>query len=120
MEINKNTINIKKLVADIKSGESTLHWSEWCRERGLSREYSYTAGGEKRTHYMTPGRASHMTSLYTLRAQLRSKNHRTNPPPSVRDQNRSLGRPLDHGWDVGEHNLSIAQKVAEAYGTMNE
>lgn len=56
-----------------------------------------------------------MTCLYITRAWHRGKLHRTNPPQSIRDRNRSLGLPDDHGWDAWKHATAIAEKIMQSF-----
>ena len=60
-----------------------------------------------------------MTKLYTLRAFSRGRMHRKNPPPEIRDYNRSMicnGEPfLQREWDMWEHNRMVAESVAPDY-----
>lgn len=107
MKYNKETVNIAKLVEDIKSGEKTKDWKQWCKDRGFGTSHS--------TYFFAPNKAKHMTCLYTLRALLRGKDHRLNPPNYLRDHNRSLGYPLNKGWNKEEYNLDQAEKVVENY-----
>jgi len=107
-------VNVEKLVSDIKSGEEahrTGCWKKWCEARGLGRRY-----GE---YFYASSYEDHMTSLYTLRALLRGRMHRKNPPPEIRDFNRSMrdnntpGWQL--GWDMEEHNRKVAMSVVPHY-----
>ena len=62
---------------------------------------------------------NHVTGLYTLRAWLRGKLHRHNPPEEIRDFNRTVqeqGLPYKlREWDATDHNRKIAEKVAEGF-----
>lgn len=62
---------------------------------------------------------SYSTRLYTLRAWLRGKLHRLNPPAEIRDFNRSMletGRPSEvRSWDAREHNERVAMGIAGEY-----
>lgn len=50
------------------------------------------------------------TGLYTLRAWMRGKLHRLNPPEPLRNYCRSRGIPIV--WCVTEHNRKIAELFA--------
>ena len=106
-------VDLKKLVEDIKTGEKAYRsgsWKSWCEPRGLGHAWS---GGFYPTHY-----ATHMTSLYTLRAFLRGRMHRQSPPADLRDFHRSmLNEGRDHvlKWDMEVHNQRIAEAAAERY-----
>lgn len=110
MQLNKNTINIKKLVQDIKESEQAYRqekWTEYNKERGMGRQLS--------SYFFPTDYAKHVTGLYTLRALLRGKMHRQNPPEDIRQRNVHYGRPEDHGWDMEEHNTKLAEKAAGPY-----
>ena len=107
-------IDIEKLVSDIKTGEQAYRsgqWKSWCESRGLGRKWSDS-------FWPTPY-ADHMTGLYTLRAFLRGRMHRRNPPAQVRDFNRSMLHNDTPGWQMSwsmeEHNRKIAEGVAASY-----
>ena len=99
-------IDIPKLVEDIKAAEAAqrkCRWSEYKEKNGLHRWSYYEA---------------HVTGLYTLRAWLRGRMHRKNPPAGIRDFNRTMeeqGRDARMQWDMEEHNRSLAEKTAERY-----
>jgi hypothetical protein len=107
--IQKNTVNIQKLVSDIHSSEEAYRtgtWFTYAAERGL-RKFGYV---------------DHVTALYTLRAATRSKLHRLNPPQNIRDYNRYL---LESGgvvreWDAAEHNRAIAEAMAPQYPRLED
>jgi len=99
-------INIKKLVDDIHAAEK-LHrtswdaWTKFCKDRKYS-PWRY---------------ADVVTGFYTLRAWTRGRLHRKNPPPHVRDYNRSMreaGR-MCIEWDAEDHNRKLAERVSEYY-----
>ena len=121
MENTLENIDIKKLVEDIKSGESARRegaWSTWCQERGLGRSYTYSASSG---FYPDPYE-DHMTKLYTLRAWLRGRIHRRNPPESIRAYNRDM---VAHGaspreWDMKQHNWEIAEAMSQRYESPEE
>lgn len=101
-------VDIEKLVNDIKAGEKARRkgeWETWAKEKGKYR--------------WAPQYAPHMTSLYTLRAFLRGRMHRKNPPPELRDYHRSMiqtgHRTGELEWDMEAHNRRIAEKIAESY-----
>ena len=106
-------VNVKKLIEDIKTGEQAYRsgsWKSWCESRGLVTRWS---GGFWPTPY-----ADHMTGLYTLRAHLRGRIHRKNPPAPIRDFHRSmleLGEKHELKWDMEKHNRELAEKFAEPY-----
>lgn len=108
-------INIEKLVSDIKSGETAgrgTSWDIWCKKRGLGRTYS--DGGR----FYPENYAEHMTKLYTLRAWLRGRMHRKNPPEDIRDFNRSMeenGSSARMEWDMEKHNRDIAEATSLLY-----
>lgn len=104
--ITKDTINIHRLVDDIHAAEAAKRegkWSEFCKDRGM-RFADY---------------ARFVTGLYTLRAWLRGKLHRQNPPEEIRDFNRTVqeqGLPYPlREWDATEHNRKLAEKIADGY-----
>ena len=108
-------IDIVKLVTDIKECESMKYkWDAYTKDKGLGRQYPnfwYPV------HYET-----HVTSLYTLRAYIRGKMHRKNPPAPIRDFNRTmeeLGQPDRLTWDMEKHNKTIAEETAKKYLTEN-
>ncbi len=101
-------VNIEKLVNDIKAGEKanrTGEWKTWATGRGK--------------HRWAPQYAPYMTSLYTLRAFLRGRMHRKNPPAHLRDFHRSMvqtgRRTGEVEWDMEAHNRRIAEQIAESY-----
>lgn len=105
--ITKDTIDIHLLVDDIHAAEAAQRegkWREFCKDRGLSQ---YT------------NHPKFVTGLYTLRAWLRGKLHRQNPPEEIRDFNRTMietdRRHLCQTWDAKEHNRKIAERMAEGY-----
>lgn len=111
-------INIEKLVSDIKTAEGDYRhsgypgWSEWCKKRGLGRTYS---GGGR---FYPEDYADHMTKLYTLRAWLRGRMHRKNPPEEIRGFNRSMEENGDShriSWDMEDHNQKVAESMARSY-----
>jgi hypothetical protein len=57
--------------------------------------------------------AAEATALYTLRAWVRGRLHRTQPPRELRDSTAALGLPLE--WDAKEHNRKLAEQVAPRY-----
>jgi hypothetical protein len=57
--------------------------------------------------------AAEATALYTLRAWVRGRLHRTQPPRELRDSSAALGVPLE--WDAKEHNRKLAEQVAPRY-----
>jgi len=57
--------------------------------------------------------AAEVTALYTLRAWVRGRLHRTAAPRELRDSSKSLGVPLE--WDAREHNRKLAERVAPRY-----
>ena len=99
-------INIEKLVSDIKDAEAAMlegRWSSYKEKAGLDRWAYY----EK-----------HVTGLYTLRAFLRGRMHRRNPPAEIRDFNRSReqsGGTMRLKWNMEEHNRDLAEETAERY-----
>jgi len=107
-------INIEKLVDDIHAAETARReggWTDFCRARGMGR----TLG----SYYFPANYADYVTGLYTLRAWVRGRLHRKNPPAAVRDFNRSMRetgrerRCID--WDAKEHNRELAENVAANY-----
>lgn len=111
MTLNRKTIDIPRLVADIHAAELAFKagpatWKAFAMSAGVR-------------HYGPNSYAGHVTCLYTLRAWCRGKLHRQTAPAPIRDFNRSMeetGR-LDaiQGWNAREHNEAIAIKVAESY-----
>ena len=105
MNITRDMIDINKLVDSIHAAEDAHRdgtWSEYAKTNGI-RVWNY---------------AGHVTGLYTLRAWLRGRLHRQNPPEQIRDFNRTMeeqDRPARLDWDATEHNRKIAVKVAEAF-----
>jgi hypothetical protein len=114
-DINRFTIDIPQLVADIKAGETAWkadikakdwtrgNWKAFAMDHGLS-EFEPANG---------------LTKLYTLRAWVRGKLHRQTPPASIRDFNRSMveaGHP-QHAkpWSSHKHNGDIARALAGRY-----
>ena len=106
-------INVPELVADIKACEASRkkgRWSEYAKERGLGRQLSQW--------WHANSYEDHVTGLYTLRAYLRGKMHRQNPPAAIRDFNRTMeqtGSRERMTWLMGEHNRILAEKTAEGY-----
>lgn len=119
MIIDKHTIDIAKLVSAIHEAEanrprpiphqSPKDFTAW-RAHVQARKLGDLFGGTYFCDY-----TSYVTSLYTLRAWLRGKLHRLNPPASLRDTNRTYGRPDDDRWDAKAHNGRIAEKTAPAF-----
>jgi len=54
------------------------------------------------------------TDLYILRAWMRGKLHRTNPPEATRALLLSEGRDLSE-WDAREHAQEVAERMASRY-----
>jgi len=106
-------VNTEKLVEDIKTGEQAYRsgsWKSWCESRGLGRKWSDS--------FWPVPYATHMTGLYTLRAFLRGRMHRKNPPAPIRDFHRSMleeGREHELIWDMEKHNRDIAERIAASY-----
>ncbi len=106
-------IDIPKLVADIKEAElmqRTCRWSDYTKERGMGRQMSQW--------WWATSYEDHVTGLYTLRACLRGRTHRKNPPACIRDFNRTMeetGRPDRMKWNMEEHNQRIAEAAAQPY-----
>lgn len=109
-------VNVEKLVEDIKTGETAYRsgsWYSWCESRGLGQKW-----GDR--FWPTPY-AVHMTGLYTLRAFLRGRMHRKNPPAPLRDFHRSmLETGIEHEliWDMEKYNRDLAEKFSEAYSEL--
>ncbi len=57
--------------------------------------------------------AAEVTALYTLRAWVRGRLHRTQPPRPLRDAYRDMGLTLS--WDAKQHNRTEAERAAERY-----
>ena len=60
----------------------------------------------------------HVTALYTLRAYLRGRMHRKNPPAPIRDYNRTMeeqGSPSRMTWNMEDHNRKLAEQTAQHY-----
>lgn len=95
-----------RLVDDIHHAEAANRdgaWQAYAIARDLPLEYR-----------------RYVTALYTLRAYLRGRIHRHNPPPEVRDYNRSLrANPNPYGepmhWNRLEHNRAVALQTATRY-----
>jgi hypothetical protein len=106
-------VNVEKLVEDIKSGEKAYRegkWHSWCEPRGLGKKWF--------DRWYPADYSTHMTGLYTLRAHLRGRTHRKNPPAPIRDFNRSVrddGSNRRIAWDEAAHNRKIAEEFSEAY-----
>lgn len=106
MTLTREDINIEKLVESIHAAEDAYRngtWREYAKENGFS-PWNY---------------AGHVTGLYTLRAWLRGRLHRHNPPEEIRDFNRTVqeqGLPYKlREWDATDHNRKIAEQVAERF-----
>ena len=118
-------INIEKLVSDIKTAEEAHRgtgWDIWCSKRGLgtthTKEGSFRGAGGTAGRFYPDDYAEHMTSLYTLRAFLRGRMHRKNPPEEIRGYNRSMqenGSEHRLSWDMEENNREIAEKTSARY-----
>jgi len=106
-------IDIPKLVTHIKEAEAMQRsgkWNAYTKERGLGQQVSQW--------WRADSYEEHVTGLYTLRAYLRGRIHRKNPPASIRDFNRTMeetGRPGRMKWDMEEHSRRIAEAVAQRY-----
>jgi len=100
------SIDVSRLVADIHHAEAAQRsgaWTEHAKAHRIRRTY-----------------AEHVTALYTLRAYLRGRVHRRNPPAQIRDYNRAVWKdahpylkPLR--WNALEHNRALALETAAAY-----
>ena len=95
-----------RLVDDIHHAEAAQRdgtWQRYAIDRDLPLEYR-----------------RHVTALYTLRAYLRGRIHRRNPPPEIRDYNHAaraepdLLSPLMR-WNRLEHNRDVALRIAARY-----
>lgn len=97
-------IDITRLVTDIKVVEQNIR--------------------DHNKHYNWPntGLQCVATELYTLRAFLRNKNHRLNPPDYIRDCNASMrqtGRKEPYkSWSADKHNKRIAEKNMSKYSIL--
>jgi hypothetical protein len=105
-------IDTKKLVAHIKEAEIMRRlgkWEKYTKESGLGKQF----------HQWWPDRyETHVTGLYTLRAWLRGRMHRKNPPAPIRDFNRTMeeqGRASRMEWNMEDHNRKIAEEAAKRY-----
>lgn len=90
-----------------------IHHAEAANRDGAWRAYAVA-------HDLPLEYRRHVTALYTLRAYLRGRLHRHNPPPEVRDYNRSLrANPNPYGgpmrWNRLEHNRAVALQAAARY-----
>lgn len=106
-------IDIPKLVTHIKEAEEMRRsgkWEKYTKERGLGRQMSQW--------WWATSYEDHVTGLYTLRAYLRGRIHRKNPPAPIRDFNRTMeetGQPGRMKWNMEEHNQRIAEAAAQPY-----
>lgn len=111
--IKKDMIDIHRLVDDIHAAEEAnrTSWTAFCKECGMGRGY--------KDMFWPWNYAKYVTGLYTLRAYLRGKNHRQNPPEELRDYNRSMietGREeMCRSWNMEKHNQQVAEDVAKGY-----
>jgi hypothetical protein len=114
MNITKDTIDIHKLVDTIHTVETAQRsgtWATYAKENGLGKQYS--------SFFYPTFYSTYATGLYTLRAWLRGKLHRQNPPEEIRDFNRTvqeqgLSYKLKE-WDSTEHNKKIAEDFAVGF-----
>jgi len=104
-------------------------WKTFCEGRGFGRttkrfaredgSYKLTINEQGKAFYVDVFHPEDyeivVTRLYTLRAWLRGKNHRLNPPQNIRDSNRHYRKSDDDGWDMVEHNKDIAEQLIEKY-----
>lgn len=111
-----DTVNVTQLVADLKELPRLAHgdhetWRDWCATRGFGRG----ANG----HFLPFEFSVVATGLCTLRAYLRGRLHRMNPPQDVRDHNRAMreqGRFAELvRWNRIEWNSTTAHKFAAYY-----
>jgi len=106
-------IDIPKLVTHIKEAEychSSGKWDKYTKNRGLGKQMSQWWWAAPYEEYVT--------GLYTLRAYLRGKMHRQNPPAPIRDFNRTMeetGSRERMTWLMEEHNRILAEKTAKGY-----
>jgi hypothetical protein len=106
-------IDITELVADIKACEKANRtgWRLWCEKNEIGKRLS-------EQYWSAPDYAEFVTGLYTLRAYLRGRMHRKNPPAHLRDYHRSMvdaGIPHELKWDMEGHNQRIAEATAQRY-----
>ncbi|MEM9462698.1 MAG: hypothetical protein AAGF11_51595 [Myxococcota bacterium] len=99
-------IDIPRLEADIRALEQRIR----TLKQPLRRTWTQPMAD---TQAQWLGLAAQITALYTLRAWLRDRLHRTQPPRDLRDSCRALGVPLE--WDARRHNRKVAERVAPCY-----
>ncbi len=90
-------------------------WDAYTKERDLGRQMSQW--------WWATSYENHVTGLYTLRAYLRGKMHRQNPPAPIRDFNRTMeetGSNERITWLMEEHNRILAEKTAKEYVLQEE
>jgi hypothetical protein len=99
-------IDRTRLVEDIHQAEALRQAGAW---------YAHAIANDLPLEYRR-----YVTALYTLRAYLRGRLHRNNPPPEVRDYNRAARQDpsLQRGpmwWNRLEHNRELALRTAPRY-----
>ena len=99
-------INIQKLREDARRIEEQI------REAKLLLRTTWTRPMDQEQINLATLRAQ-ATELYTLRAWLRGKLHRKNPPEHLRHLARDLGKEIT--WDAKEHAREIAERVGKRY-----
>lgn len=108
-------VNVEQLVKDIKAAEEAKRSGKWKEYAQQKRTVPWVSGWTD-WYY-----EKYVTGLYTLRAFLRGKMHRQNPPEPIRGFHQSMiqlgerdpdSKPI---WDMHEHNENLANKVAEIY-----
>lgn len=116
--IDKTTISIPNLVTVIKETESAVRCGRWTE---VARCYRLIDAQTLSYMDRFPGTnyraVETLTGLYTLRAWLRGKLHRLNPPAQIRDYNRAMretGR-VEQEWDAAKHNRELAEKWAPKF-----
>jgi hypothetical protein len=117
--IDKTTVSISDLRTAIKDAERAYkfgYWLSYARQHVFTDEYQIKAL-DRGFLPDNSGYVEHVTGLYTLRAWLRGKLHRLNPPAPIRDFNRSMratGR-VELEWDAAKHNRELAEKYAPKF-----
>lgn len=119
--LKEKTMNITKEIIDTTKLVDTIHtieaaqcsgtWAIYAKENGIGRQIS--------KWFFPTSYSTYATGLYTLRAWLRGKLHRKNPPEKIRDFNRTVQeRDLKYKlkeWDATEHNKKIAEEFAAGF-----
>ena len=118
-------VDVERLASDVRALKDLFSadkekWLDWCKERG----FGYSCVVDEQDHFFAEPYALVATGIYTLRAYLRGRLHRMNPPMAIEDFNRTMraagkGK-LCQRWNRLEWNTRIASAYATKYALVGD